>query len=48
MQGLEKIISNPNFIKSVTCGGLYVVNNQHINIFLTAEKHFRNVTKKNL
>ena len=33
-------------ITSVTCSGLIAVNNQCIIILLTAEKHFRNVTKK--
>ena len=39
-------ISNQNLVRSVTCGGLRAVSNQCINIFLIAEKHFRNVTKK--
>ena len=43
---ITKDISNQNLIRSVTCGGLSAVNKQCINIFLIAEKHFRNVTKK--
>ena len=43
---VTKDINNQMLITSVTCGGLSAVNNQCIIIFLTAEKHFRNVTKK--
>ena len=43
---ITKDISNQKLIRSVTRGGLSAVNNQCINIFLIAEKHFRNVTKK--
>ena len=43
---IRKDISNQKLIRSVTRGGLSAVNKQCINIFLIAEKHFRNVTKK--
>ena len=43
---ITKDISNQKLIRSVTCGGLSAVNNQCINIFLIAEKHFRNVATK--
>ena len=43
---ITKDISNQMLVRSVTGGGLSDVNNQCINIFLIAEKHFRNVTKK--
>ena len=43
---ITKDVSNQKLIRSVTRGGLSAVNNQCINIFLIAEKHFRNVTKK--
>ena len=37
---IKKNISNQKLIGSVTCGGLSAVNNQCLNIFLLAEKHF--------
>ena len=43
---ITKNISIQKLIRSATRGGLSAVNNQRINIFLLAEKHFRNVTKK--
>ena len=38
---ITKDISNQKLIRSVTRGGFSAVNNQCINIFLIAEKHFR-------
>ena len=43
---ITKDIRNQKFIRSVTRGGLSAANNQCINIFLTAEKYFRYLTKK--
>ena len=43
---ITKDVSNQKLIRSVTRGGLSAVNKQCINIFLIAEKHFRNATKK--
>ena len=43
---ITKDISNQKLIRSVTQDGLCTENDQCINIFLIAGKHFRNVTKK--
>ena len=45
-ENITKDISNQKLIRSATRGGLGAVKNQCINLFLIAEKHFRNMTKK--